>query len=575
LLNNFLQTKLLIPACLKKISGYSLILIPSLLISTAAFAQQVPDAGTILREQEQGAPDLIAPPSETPAIGMPQAGETAGGGPTLVVEGFEFSGNTLIPSDVLQNQLSELLGEELTLGQLQTAGFILTGYYAEEGYLARFVLPPQDVVNGIVRFDVVEGVRGDIQVNSQGQRINSERVRAFIESRLQAGQIINMNMLGEALNILNEQPGVNVTGALEPGDDEREITFDFTATETPLLSYSLSINNYGSRGTGQEQLNLGLGIANLAGQFDLLSLGLNKTEGTTSGSLGYGLALGNRGLRLNVDATVLDYELTQSQFTALQAEGDAQTLGVDLSFPLSRRSGSGADISARLQQRELEDSTVAGETGDRTVRSLNLSWDAYRVIFDGWWSGSLALTVGDSEQKNATASATDAVTRNSFGGYAKFGFKLSHLRALNENWTLSGSFNGQLANTNLDSSERLSLGGLNGVRGFPVSEGTGDEGYIARINLIREWGVGQVGTFIDYGRIHINHTDFISTSSLPNWYSLSSVGVSLNWQYAQRFIFNATLAQPISGNPGSADSGNNTDGSSRSTEFWFSMSALF
>lgn len=548
------------------------------LSSTAALAQPVPDAGTILREQEQGAPNVITPP-QVPTIEFPQADQVADGGPTLLVQGFEFSGNTLISNAVLDKQLAELVGEELNLGQLQAAALILNGYYASEGYLARFVLPPQDVENGIVRFDVIEGVRGDIQITSQGQRINSERVRLFIEARMQAGQAINLNMLGEALNILNEQPGINVTGSLERGVNEREIAFNFTATETTLLSYNLSVNNYGAKGTGQEQLSFGAGLANLAGRFDLLTLGLSKTRGTSSGSLGYGLALGNRGLRVNADLSVLDYELTQPSFSALQAEGDAQTLGVGLSFPLSRRSLSGAELNARLELRELEDNTIAGQTGDRTVQTFNLGWNAYRVLIDGWyegqWGSNLTLTFGDSEQKNAAALTADAASRDSFGSFAKLDFSLSHQRPLNENWTLLSSINGQLANTNLDSSARLSLGGAYGVRGFPVSEGTGDEGYIARVNLLRNLGMGQVVGFVDYGRIHINHTDFISVSTTPNWYALSSAGVAVNWQFAQRYNANATLAQPISGNPGSGVSGNNIDGSDRGTEFWFSLSAFF
>lgn len=543
-------------------------------------AQQVPDAGSLLREQNQATPGVVPPVDQTPNIELPQVVQTEASGSTLVVQGFAFSGNTLVSSAELNSQLNELLGQELTLADLQNLSLILTGYYASQGYLARFVLPPQEIENGVVRFDVVEGVRGDIRVASQGERINADLIESFISARSKAGEPMDMNSLGEALNILNEQPGISVSTSLQPGTSEREIGLNVAAEQTPLVSYRFGVNNYSAKGTGQNQAVLGVSVTNLTGNFDLLDLGLSKSEGTTTLNASYGRALGDRGLRFNLDASILDYELTQSDFAALQAEGDALTLGVGFSYPLSRQVLRGADVSARLEQRKLEDNTVSGRTGDRRVRALNLGWSGYQQLLEGWYSGTvtggLSFVLGETDQKNAAARAIDANSRDINGVFAKIGFNLSHLKPLADDWSLVSTISGQIANKNLDSSARFSLGGPSGVRGFPVSEATGDEGYLVNLALRHQVSAqGSIGGFLDYGRIHINHEEFNLASTSPNWYSLSSLGMNLAWQFDQNLNLSAMLAHPLSNNPGANAQGEDSDGRKRGTRFWFSLSAQF
>jgi outer membrane protein assembly factor BamA len=68
------------------------------------------------------------------------------------------------------------------------------------------------------------------------------------------------------------------------------------------------------------------------------------------------------------------------------------------------------------------------------------------------------------------------------------------------------SLNGQAANKNLNSSERFSLGGANGVRVYPRGEVSGDQGFLVSAEL--HWalpGYGwQLATFFDAGRVIIS-----------------------------------------------------------------------
>jgi hemolysin activation/secretion protein len=87
--------------------------------------------------------------------------------------------------------------------------------------------------------------------------------------------------------------------------------------------------------------------------------------------------------------------------------------------------------------------------------------------------------------------------------------------------------NGQQASKNLDSSEKFSLGGVNGVRAYPQSEATGDEGYKATIELRRTLTANVQGTvFYDYGSVKINKNPFGPAAS--NNRSLGGVGFGVN-----------------------------------------------
>lgn len=546
-------------------------------------AQQVPDAGSILREQNQQTPQAPAvspPPPQSSVIDETALPQAVDEGPTLLVEGFRFNGNTLVSSAVLAEQTSELVGEELSFAQLQTLGLLLTGYYAAEGYLARFTLPAQEVVDGIVEYQVLEGIRGTVQLDSGDTNLSTDRVRAFIDARLSEGQPLNLNQLGEAMNILNEQPGVNLTTSLEPGEEDRMINLNLIAGEAPSSYIGFSANNYSTRATGEAQVSLNVGAANLTGRFDYLGATLTKSEGTTSAGLNYSWAVGDRGARIGINGSTLRYELVQADFDALEAEGTANTLGLNYSYPLARRTDYGADVSAILEHSKLRDETISGETGNRNVQSLAVSWASYILLPEGWYQGilntSATLTYGDAEQDNAAALATDQAFRDTNENFGKLEFSASHLRPIGELWSISSSLRGQIADKNLDSSARMSLGGPSGVRAFPVSEATGDEAVIANIHVVRAIGTSAgLGFFADWGRVKMNQSGALAGATTPNIYNLSGAGISYSRQIGASASFGIIAATPLTNNPAANLDGANADGRENGPRLWLNFGASF
>lgn len=549
------------------------------LISSAMPALAAPDAGDILRQQPK--PPAVAPAKPAPIAPAAPEDATPDAGPKIMVKGFRIQGAVLVPASELTELLQPLVGRELTLRQLQVAASQLTAYYMSKGYLARVIVPPQDIKDGIVTLQVTEGKRGALQLNSPDARIDTARVQSFIDNRLAAGQALDITALGEALSILNEQPGIKATSSLKPGQQEGAIDLVVTAQAKPLADFNLGLNNHGSRGTGELQTSGGLTLNNPTGNFDALGLMANLTDGTEFGRVDYSLAVGNSGLRLGVNGSALRYRLTQASFAALQGHGSADTLGLAASYPLARRTDFNLSLNASLDGKHLIDYTVAGETGNRQVTTATLGLNGYTVGDLGMTSFGLNLVTGDSNQRNAGALAADLASRRVQGSFTKLGYTAGHLLPLDADWRLSASLRGQFAGKNLDSGERMSLGGSSSIHAYPTGEASGDEAWLLNLNLTRQFGDALMGSlFLDAGGVRLNHTTWVGWNAgnpnLPNSYELTGAGFSLDWRISPALLFSASIATPLGNNPGRDINGLNTDGSVPSrARGWISLTAQF
>lgn len=559
----------------------SLLGLPALaLMCTSAFAQQAPDAGSILREQ----PRLPAAAPKASPVKPSAVQEPARSGPRLMVKGFRIQGASLIPAAELNDQLKDFVGQERSFPELQRAATELIAYYAQKGYLARVVLPPQDVVDGVVTLVVTEGRRGALRVEkTAAPRVDAGRVQAFIDRRLGSGAVMNVAALEEALNILNDQPGVAVRSSIAPGATEGAVDLEVTAEGKPLTAFSISADNRGARASGESQLTGIASLINPTGNFDAASLLVNESQGTSFGRADYSLAAGNSGLRLGVNASALRYRLVQSTFSALQANGTAATVGLNASYPLIRRNDLSLALTASLDEKQLTDRTVAGETGNRRVSVGTMGLNG--AVVDGAFGGGatqfeVIVHAGDSDQRNAGALAADLATRRVQGSYTKLAYSVRRSQIVGRDWNLSAGLRGQLADRNLDSTERFVLGGPSGVRAYPVGEAAADEGWLLTLSLARRIAERvNASVFVDTGGVTLNHSLWNNWNAanprLPNRYQLSGAGVGVDWRFATQGVLNFSIAAPIGSNPGRDVADLNVDGRKKGARAWLSVNLLF
>jgi hemolysin activation/secretion protein len=148
--------------------------------------------------------------------------------------------------------------------------------------------------------------------------------------------------------------------------------------------------------------------------------------------------------------------------------------------------------------------------------------------------------------------------------------------------SLYGGINSQSANKNLDSAEKFSLGGAQGVRGYPSGEGSGDEGMVAQLELRADLPLQTAGAmwqafmFTDYGNVTVNRNNFVVGGLTPNSYSLKSWGLGLNVAKAGSFQVRTMWASKVGDNPGrNTITGNDADGKSARSRVWLQAVTQF
>jgi hemolysin activation/secretion protein len=134
----------------------------------------------------------------------------------------------------------------------------------------------------------------------------------------------------------------------------------------------------------------------------------------------------------------------------------------------------------------------------------------------------------------------------------------------------------QMANKNLDSSEKMYLGGSQGVRAYPENEAGGSEA--TRLTLEMRTRIGRnvsLTPFVDWGSALVNkRNDFVGSAD-PNKVQLKGAGISFGWAAKTGLSLKATLARRSGDNPNALSTGKDQDGSLVENRVWLQVSMPF
>lgn len=481
---------------------------------------------------------------------------------TVTVSRFQFVGNTLLSETQLTAAVAPYLSRPLTFVELQQAANAVAEAYREAGWIVRAYLPKQDIEGGVVTIQIVEAVFGQTQLQGlPPERIKASRLMDIVRSAQTPGQPVHANQIDRALLLLDDLPGVSVVGHLIEGQRDGETDLGLSVTDEPLLTGNIVFDNTGSRSTGAERLSANLSFNSPAGWGDAWLTNLLKTQGSEYQRTVYSVPLGNRGFRAGMHYSHLNYGLV-GDFAALAASGTAKTSGLDLSYPIVRSQLQNLNIALSYDKKTF-DNMANGTASSYDIKAYTLSLSGNQ--FDNWGGGganaaSLGMTLGEK--------STDS-------SYSKLNLSLSRQQTLREDLSLYVAASWQIASKNLDSSEKIYLGGATGVRAYPANEGGGSEGRTLttelRHRLADRW---TVTGFYDYGWAVVNPRT-ASTPANPGNYNLQGYGLSVAWQGPAGMDLKVTAAQRINTNPLQTAQGMDTDGSHKALRLWANASVTF
>lgn len=525
----------------------------SLILSIPVMAMATPNAGNIL-QQVQPAIAPVNNPVEAELV-IEKAP------PTVLPESRPFFigkinliGNEDVSLEILHPLIAEAEGKNLTLAQLETIIMRITNHYMALGMpLARAIVPAQRVVDGNITVQIILAKYGAINVVNRSRA--SDKLLADTLAPLQTGDNIESPALNRVLLLASDLPGVVSSATLSPGQRVGSSDLTVVVESGPRVSGRLLADNFGGKATGEVRLGGTVTILNPFGRVhsdqitaSLLSSGTNMTYGR----VGYESVVTGSGTRVGASTSALNYTLGGA-FQSSNSTGTASVFSLFVKQPVLRSVDANVSVQAQAVSLKLSDKRGVEHT-NRNVHEMGFSVivdGADKKMGGGRNSALLGIAAGQVEFTNDKAKTDDSASAKTAGHFVKLNASLARVQAINHSSELLLTVSGQAANKNLDSSSKMTLGGVNSVRGYEPGVVSGDSGYALTIeyrkNLALLAKVRTTGlVFFDTGTVTI-HKNPLGTSGHTghNQMSLSSAGLGMNWSSPSGWSAQTFAAVPL------------------------------
>lgn len=538
-----------------------------------ATAAGSPDAGAILQQLKQ---PKQSEPAISPALVVkevePETEPKNNDSNNFLLNGFVINGNKNISTQALQALFTDSLGKKVTLENLQKLVGRVTDYYHAHAYpLARAVIPAQTIGSGLVKVDIYEAYYGKVSVNNHS--LVKDSLLDGTLSALKTGEVIEQGRLDRSLLLMSDIPGAFVNATLKPGEIMGTSDLIVSALPTQRVYGNFALDNYGNSYTGRPRIG---GSVNVIDPFhwglgDIFSFnGLTSGGGLNYGRVAYEALVNQYGTRMGGSFSALHYSLG-GKFANSNAQGNAQVVSVWAKHPLIRSRELNLYSQAKLEYMQLNDHFLLVKNDRHLTNAVfNITGDTRDTLFSGGintWD--LAVTSGKVIFDDVDAKLSDVDHANTVGGFSKINLNLTRLQSLSQSNALYISFAAQVAGNNLDTSQKMTLGGPYTVRAYDTSSVSGDSGYLLSAELRHDLGDVANGrlhalAFVDSAQMKINKNTW---GQSDNNVSLSGVGVGLNWVGKNNVYANTYIATSIGAKPSQV--------SGDSTRVWFEIGKRF
>lgn len=299
----------------------------------------------------------------------------------------------------------------------------------------------------------------------------------------------------EAL-LLGEIPGVNARVSMTTGSLQGTTTPEITLTPGQRFGGYIGLDNQGDPTTGRSRVMLGGYANNLLGLGDQLRVDLldaYEKSDLFNGSLDYSLlAGGGYGTRVGVSYSHLNYHYNLS---GLGFNGYSDNWGLYVTQPWIRTSRARVDVRLNAGQQFLTDKypdVFAADSTPRGRKRVNIGSAAI--------TGSVADLPGGLTGFGFVGTTGNVGLRSEFsryisgdadsgGQFARFNYQINHDQQVWGPFSVYAGVNGQLANNNLDASQKFLMGGPSAVRACDIGDGAVDQGVVGTAEVRSHWSL--------------------------------------------------------------------------------------
>ncbi|MBW4667803.1 MAG: ShlB/FhaC/HecB family hemolysin secretion/activation protein [Cyanomargarita calcarea GSE-NOS-MK-12-04C] len=530
----------------------------------AVFAQSTPPSGVTIPPNVPGkveetlpqtSPSPTPPPTPsaptTPILPSPPKENlpdtTFPSGESFFVKEIQVTGYSVLEDEIIKLKQG-YENRDVTFEELLELRSQITELYVKKGYITSgaFIPNNQNLTSGVVQLQVVEGELEGIFISGL-QRLQNGYVRSRIERLV--GKPLNQKRLEEALQLLQLDSVIErVNAELTAGSTSGSNILQVKITESPAFHAGVIFANNQSTSVGSQQGSVFVAHDNLLGFGDKFSAEYAVTEGLNIYDINYSIPFNALDGTVGVRYSNSGSRIIESQFRDLNIRSEAETLSFNVRQPLIHTPDSefalGLAFDLRRSQTFILNDipysfTEGPEGGESKVTVIRFSQD--------WLQRNTTSVFAARSQFSLGIGAIDATVNDTGtdGRFFSWVGQFQWVQRLSPRVLMLAKVNTQLTGDSLLSLEKISIGGVDTVRGYRQNQLVADNGVIGgvevRIPLASNVETLQLVPFFDISTVWNNRGSNLDPQTL------ASLGLGLQWQPFRGLALRADYGIPLIG----------------------------
>ena len=524
----------------------------------SAYATSLPSSADPARELT--APQLKVPdfqkaepdirPAPTSSVSAPAGSEKA----FFVLKSLDIQGMTAYSKGEMEKIYAADIGQKISVYRLFEIMNAIQTKYLEDGYsLTRVTMPDQDIADGNVIFQVIEGYAAEVTLDD---KFPKSPVLDDAVAQIAAMRPLNTKKLEKLLLTLNDLPGLNasaVLASLQGPPINGGVRLILKKNEEKQYAMVVSANNHGSLFSGPVQMVASGRHANIITPFDevsaTISAAIPLSEMRYVGVKYQKPIFGARGLNLVFEGS-MGRTVPGDSLKDLDVKGQSQSLKASLSYSPIRQRDQSLEVKTSFEYRQAKTDFSGFELYDDRLRIVSVGATYNNADNKGGMNAfELTYSHGLNIMGVREAGSPDLSRQEGKPDFHKFYGSVGRLQSLPLQFEFLGIVQGQYAFDPLLSSEEFGFGGGQIGRGYDPSEITGDKGLALSLEIRRNMSAYSANYALQpYGFFDIGKVWNIDPSAKER-ISAASAGIGLRIGTSYGWSGDINLAVTLTKNP--------------------------
>jgi hemolysin activation/secretion protein len=470
----------------------------------------------------------------------------------ITLKSIQFKGVTLLGEMELKGLTERFIRVPMSYERMLDIGAAVESYYRKNNYLARVILPPQDLSQGILQVEVIESTLSQADVD--------KKLSSTPQSQ---SSTLHAPPLDRSLALLHDMPHMQSQSAQV---NETELLLKLYQNRSRQAE--LVMDNGGTQATGMLRTLINVSWFSPTAVADFLNVVAVHSQGSDYARLAYSLPVGQDGWRFGVGVAAMSYDVLRGESSLIGTVGRAIAKGLDLTYPLLRNPDAKATLTLAAENKNFQNtSNQAVSKSDSSTQVLSAQVSGfYRELNPNGGSGAYTVQLAQGQMSGVLNQPTDGSSPLKTGNFQKLRVGASWQQPLTSRTSVYAAYAGQTADKTLESTEKMQLGGIHGVRAYAAGQGLGSKAQLVQLELRQQLGSGvRVAGFYDWGQLRDENRSSIYKGFGASIGYTNDDGVNFRVTWARR------QGQPV--NP--QQNGTDLDTSRDRNRYWFQATLPF